>query len=98
GEVDVHVAEDLRIAGRPGGAQRPAAALGLQVQDDGVRQLEGQAAGDRQGRVGAGVVGDHDPPGVGQVRGQKVVQAADRALEPGLLVVDRDDDVDPREG
>ena len=80
-QVDVHVAEHVGVAGRPGGAQRPPAALLVEAQDGRRGKLERQRPGDRQRRVGAGVVGDHDPPRVGQLGGQEGVQAADRALQ-----------------
>jgi hypothetical protein len=95
-QVDVHVAEDVGLAGRPGGPQRPAAALGVEVAHPHARQLGRQPAGDGEGRVDAGVVGDHDPPAVRQLATQEGVQRPDRALQPGLLVVDRDDHLDQR--
>ena len=58
------------------------------------RERPGQHAGDRGRVVGARVVGDDDPPRERELGVEEAVQAADAALEPGLLVVDRDDDVD----
>ena len=95
-EIDVHVAEDVRVAARPRRAQRPAAALGREVQDARARELERECPRDRVCGVGARVVGDHDPPRERDVRREERVQATDRALEPGLLVVDGHDDVDQR--
>ena len=57
-------------------------------------QLAGQRRRRSRGGVGAGVVGDGDPEGVREVRGQVGVQAPDARLEVGLLVVDGDDDVE----
>jgi hypothetical protein len=95
-QVDVHVADDPRLARRPGGAQRPPAALALEAQDGHVAQLGGERAGDGGRRVGARVVGDDDPPRERERLGQEAVQAAHGLLEGALLVVDGHDDVDVR--
>jgi hypothetical protein len=95
-QVDVHVADDPRLARRPGGAQRPPAALALEAQDGHVAQLGGERAGDGGRRVGARVVGDDDPPCERERLGQEAVQAAHGLLEGALLVVDGHDDVDVR--
>ena len=89
GQVDVHVGEDVGVAGRPdlrSARPRPfcARCTASDLGDPG-----GQAAGDRPGRVGARVVGDGDPERVGEVRAQVRVEAQDAALEVVLLVVDR---------
>ena len=93
-EVDVHVADDLRRAGGPGGAQRAAAALLLEAQHLHAAQLASHPARDLRRVVDARVVGDDDPPGEGQLGGEEPVQAPDRVLEDRLLVVHGDDDVD----
>ena len=57
--------------------------------------VDRQRAGDLRRRVGAGVVGDHDPPALnGSSSRQETVQPPDRARQRALLVVDRDDDLD----
>ena len=54
----------------------------------------GEAVRDREGAVGAGVVGDGHPARVGQVRGEVGVQAAHAGLEVALLVEHGHDDVE----
>ena len=93
-EVDVAVGEHGRVGGSPDRPQRPPAALLLEPDRRHGRDLAGQRPRDRRGGVGAGVVGDRDPVAVREVRGQVGVQAPDRRLEVGLLVVDGDDDVE----
>ena len=43
-EVDVHVGDHVRVARRPGGAQRAAAALLLEVEERDARQVGGERA------------------------------------------------------
>ncbi len=93
-EVDVHVADDPRAAPRPGGPQRAAAALALQVQVLDAAQALLQVAGDGGRAVRARVVGDDDPPAEREGLGEEPVQAPDALLEDRLLVVDGHDDVD----
>jgi hypothetical protein len=68
--------------------------LGL---DGDPRQLGRDPSGDLERGVGAGVLGDRDPEGVGELLGEVRVQPAQARLEVGLLVVHGDDDVDDRE-
>ena len=97
-EVDVHVADDLRRARRPGGAQRAAAALLLEPQVPHGRERQREPARDLRRRVDAGVVGDHDPPAEREAVAEEAVQPADAALEAGRLVVHGNDDLDLRRG
>ena len=76
GQVDVQVRHDGGVRGGPGRPQRPAAALGVQVQDVHAVQLGREPSGHRQGAVGAGVVGDGDPEAVRQPPAQVGVQPA----------------------
>ena len=93
-EVDVHVADDPRAARRPGGAQRAAAALAL--------QREHVDAGQRRRRAARAIAGVASVRALSAMtirhekgkRRQVAVQAADAALERGLLVVHGDHDVD----
>ena len=50
------------------------------MQHSGVVEFEGERSSDRQGGIGARVVGDHDPPRVRQLIGEELVQAADKAM------------------
>jgi hypothetical protein len=68
------------------------------VDDPDRGELTGQTQGDLQRPVGTGVVGDRDLEGVRERAGQVLVQAGDAADEIGLLVVDRDHDVEHRAG
>jgi hypothetical protein len=97
-EVDVHVGDDARVAARPGGAQRAAAAVALEPQRVDAAQLASQPTGDLGRRVRARVVGDHDAPAERERLAQEAVQAADASLEDRLLVVDGHDDVDVAAG
>lgn len=96
GQVHVHVRDDVRVAGAPDGAQGEPAALAVEVDDADARQFVGEATGGGEGLVGAGVVGDRDPPGEGEVRRQSGVECAQAAGQGAFLVVDRNDDVDRR--
>ena len=93
-EVDVHVTDDARVARRPGGAQRAAAALALEPQHRHRRQLARERGRHLGRRVRARVVGDHDPPAERELGRQEAVQAADAERERPLLVVHRHDDLD----
>jgi hypothetical protein len=95
-EVDVHVGEDVGVAARPDPPQRPAASLLGEAHVGDRVELGGEPFADRRGAVLAGVVGDHDAEGVGEGPGAVVMQAADTALQGGLLVVDGDRDLDGR--
>jgi hypothetical protein len=97
-EIDVHVAEDVGLAGQPGCPQRPATALLGEPEQCDTREAGGERRGDPRRFVGARVIGDHDPPGEGDLVGEVVVEAAYRGDESGLLVVDGKDDVDARGG
>ena len=95
-EVDVHVADDARVAGRPGGPQRAAAALAVQPQRASTpRQLAGEQ---RPPSAACASVLALSAITIRQVNGnsvgQEAVQAADAELERRLLVVDGDDDLD----
>ena len=98
-EVDVHVADDPRVAARPGLAQRAAAALAIEAQ-----QLDAAAARARAPRAMAGVASVLALSAMtirqenGKLGAQEAVQPADAALQRGLLVEDRDDDLDARRG
>ena len=68
-QVDVHVADDPRVAARPGRAQRAAAALALEAQELDAAAARARAPRAIAGvRVGARVVGDDDPPGEREAR------------------------------
>jgi hypothetical protein len=95
-QVDVHVADHPRGAGAPRGAQRAPATLAVDEERVDADQLARQPRRDRGRGVGRGVVGDDDAPGERELGGQIAMQPTDAALEPDLLVVDRDDDVDLR--
>ena len=88
-EVDVHVADHPRAAGRPGGAQRAPAALAVQAEHVDAGQLPGEARGDRRRRVGRRVVGDHDPPRERELGREVAMEPPDAALQRRLLVVAR---------
>src|SRR5581483_6038682 len=75
GEVDVHVADDVRVALAPDLAQRPAAPLLVQVHAAHLREVRGERAGDLPGPVDAGVVRDGDPESVREVLLEVAVQA-----------------------
>jgi hypothetical protein len=93
-QVDVHIADDLGVAARPGRAQGATAALFGEAQEPDAGQVVGQRGGDLRGCVGARVVGDDDAPRERQLGRQVVVQPADRGGEDALLVEDRHDDLD----
>jgi len=93
GEVDVHVGHHRRVAGHPGGAQGATPPLLVEVHRLDPRHGLAQPPGDRPGGVGAGVVDDGDPRREGELRGEKGVQAADRPLQRGRLVVDGNDHI-----
>jgi hypothetical protein len=95
-EVDVHVADDVRRAGRPGGAQRTAAALLLDAEVANAGKREREPASDLRRGVDRRVVGDHDSPAEREPVGEEAMQAADALLEAGGFVVDGDDDLDLR--
>ncbi len=99
-QVDVHVADDRRVAGRPGRAQRAAAAPAASSRSVTTPGSVGrQRGGDGRGGVGRGVVGDDDAPAEREARRAGSGAAGEcRRLQPGLLVVDGDDDVDVRRG
>jgi hypothetical protein len=63
------------------------------VDDADPGQFVGEAAGGGKGVVGAGVVGDRDPPGEGESLGQPRVEGVQAPGQGALLVVDRHDDV-----
>ena len=67
-QVDVHVADDPRVAARPGLAQRAAAALAVEAQQLDAGQLVRQRRAMARRGVGARVVGDDDPPGEREAR------------------------------
>ena len=62
-EIDVRVAENVRVTARPGRAERPAAPLGAEMDDVHVGEFVRECSSDRERRIRARVVGDHDPPG-----------------------------------
>ena len=93
-EIDVHVAGHARRAGAPRRPQGASASLALEPQDRDAGELGGERAGEGRGRVGAGVVGDHDPPAERQLGRQEAVQPPDAALEAVRLVVDGHHHVD----
>ena len=94
-EVDVHVGDDVApVAGRPRRAQRAPAALAVEAQDATPRSRRASA----RAIAGVASVLALSAITIRQLNGNAVVeeavQAADAPLERGLLVVDRDDDVD----
>jgi hypothetical protein len=89
GQVDVHVRQDRSVGGGPDGVHRAPAALLLQVDDVHARQVVDELVRHLERAVGAGVVGDRDPEGVGERPGQVRVQPAHAAGQVGLLVVHR---------
>src|SRR6185503_6633700 len=76
------------------GGERTATTLLRQVDHAYPRQVVGQLLGDGERAVRAGVVRDRDAEGVGKGLREVGVQAPDAAREVGLLVVDRDHDVE----
>ena len=95
-QVHVAVGQHLRVGRRPRRPQRPAAALLRHPQRLDLGELGGEAGGDRGRGVDARVVGDRDPERVGELGGQVRVEATDRRLQVGLLVVDGHDHVEDR--
>ena len=95
-EVDVHVGDDV-CAGSPT-TRRAAPGRGPSRRAAGARRraARARARGRSPGVVGAGVVGDDDPPGEREGGAEEVVQPADAPAERELLVVDGDDDLDLR--
>ena len=98
GQVDVHVGEHRRVASATtpccSARPRPFSSRWTARTSGSSRGRAGAAIAERA--VGAGVVGDGDPEGVGQVLAQVGVQAAHAALPGRFLVVDGDHDVDER--
>ena len=70
-EVDVHVGDDARVGGAPGGAQRAAASLALEPQQLDAGQRVSEPRRDLRCGVRARVVGDHDPPGERELGARK---------------------------
>jgi len=93
GEVDVRVGDDRRVAGHPGGAQRPAPALAVEVDGAYAVELGGQPGGDPPRLVGAGVVDDRHDRGEREPLVQEKVEPPDRRVEVVLVVVDGEDDL-----
>ena len=93
-QVDVHVGENGRSARRPRGAQRPPAALGVEMQRLHLIEFVGEPARDAPRVVGACVVGDGDEPAEREASGEIFVEPAHRRLEVGFLVVDGQHDLD----
>ena len=94
GEIDVHVGEDVGLRRRPDGGQGPAAALLVEVDHPDVGEPGGQPGRDLEGRIRAAVVGDRDPGGEGERRGEVVVEAFDAPGQGACLVVDGHGDVE----
>lgn len=94
GQVDVHVDDDVGLAGAPHGAQRQAAPLAVQVDHADPGEFGGQVPGHLQGPVRTGVVGHGDAPGERQLLAQARMQGTDTARQRALLVVDGYDDLD----
>jgi hypothetical protein len=94
GQVDVHVGVHVGVAGRPDGAQRPAAARPLDLDGPDRRQLGLQRHGLRPGAVGAAVVRDGDPRGDRELIPKVSVQPPDAGRQVVVLVADRNDDFD----
>ena len=94
GEVHVHVGHDVGLAGRPGRAERVAAALAGQDQSLYAGEGRGQLLGDERRAVRAPVVGDGDHRAEGEGLVEILAQARDAGLECGGLVVDGDHHLD----
>ena len=77
--------DHVRIGRRPAGAKRSTAALGVEVEDRYAVMAVGQLVGDGQGRVGAGVVGDHHPAAEREIL-QPCKQSFHARPQRGLLV------------
>ena len=71
------------VARRPHRAQRAAAALAVEMQAPDAVEVVGEALRDRPGAVGAGVVGDGDPPRQRELVGEVGGERADRRVEVG---------------
>ena len=97
GEVDVHVGDDGGVVVVPGGAQRTAAALLVEVDGPHAVQREGERAGDLPRGVGGGVVGDRDLP-VGKIHElfHRRVKSPNRGREGPGFIEDRKNDVESK--
>ena len=87
-------ATTVGVAGLPDGAQRPAAALLLEVDGLHAGQAGGQVLRDGPRRVGAGVVRDGDAGGQREGGLEVDVEPFHAGGESGLLVEHGDDDLD----
>ncbi len=94
GEIHVHVGEDGGVGTGPHLAQGPAPALFLQAGAAYAVQRGGEPTRDLRGAVGARVVGDRDPEGIGEGPAEVLVQSAHARAEVLLLVEDRDHHVE----
>src|SRR6185437_5825190 len=92
-QIDIHVGEDLGLALRPDGPQRPAASRQLHPDGPDLRQLPSQLAGDLPGGVRAAVVRDGDPGAEGEALAQVAGQPAHARREITLLIPNRDNDI-----
>jgi hypothetical protein len=97
-QIDVHVADHVRVAVRPHLTERAAAALPLQVNELDALEVLCERLREHGGPVRARVVGDDDATGEREVRPNVLVEPADRSRKRRHLVVDRDHDVDTRLG
>ena len=88
-QIDIHIGEDLGLALRPDGAQRPAAPGQREVDGPDLGQLAGQPVRDGPGGIGAAVVGDRDPRGERETLAQETDQAPDARREITLLIANR---------
>ena len=93
-QVDVEIGDHRGVAGRPRGPQRPTPPLLVEVDGAHPREGVGQRHGLVPGAIGAGVVGDGDAGGQGELPVHEVVQGPDTRLDLRDLVVDGNDDVD----
>ena len=91
-QIDIHVGEDLGVALRPDGAQRPAGPA-LHVHRPHLAELAGQPGGNRPRGVAAAVVRDRDPGGEREAVTEEADQAPDARREIMLLIAHRNHNV-----
>ncbi len=94
-QVFVEVGDHLGFAVEPCPLERPSAALLGKMDGTDPRQLERELVGDHRRRIGGGVVGDGDLPGLVEQLAERVVQRTDAVLQRRLLVEHGHHDVEP---
>ena len=88
-QIDIHVGEDVGLALRPDGPQRPATSRQFHVDGAHLGQLAGQPVGDRPGGVGAAVIRDGDPGAKREALTQVGDQPPHARREITLLITNR---------